>query len=91
MPIQLDPETKAQALASIKRLVREELEQEIGDLKADTLLRFFLEELGPVAYNRGVADAQRYVQDRALDLDGACHEEPFGYWKPAATKGRRGR
>ncbi len=90
MPIQLDPDVKAQALASIKRLVREELEQEIGDLKADTLLRFFLEELGPVAYNRGVADAQRYVQDRALDLEGACHEEPFGYWKLAGAK-RRGR
>ena len=90
MPISLDPDTKAQALESIKRLVREELDLDLGDLKADTLLRFFLEELGPVAYNRGVADAQRYVQDRALDLDGACHEDPFGFWKPTAAK-RRGR
>jgi uncharacterized protein (DUF2164 family) len=81
MPIELDPDDRAQALESLKRLAREELELEIGDLKADLLLRYFLEELGPVAYNRGVADAQRWVQDQAQDLEGACHETPFGYWR----------
>jgi uncharacterized protein (DUF2164 family) len=91
MPIELDPETRTQALASIQRFAREELDLDLGDLKADTVLRYFLAELGPVAYNRGVAGAQRYVQERLLDLDGACHEEPFGFWKPAGAKPRRGR
>ncbi len=72
---------KAQALDSIKRLVREELELDIG----------VLEELGPSAYNRGVADAQRFFQDRALDLDGTCHEEELGYRAAPTSKSRRGR
>jgi len=91
MPIDLEPDAKLQALASIKRFLLEELEQDVGDLKAGTVLQFFLEELAPVAYNRGVADAQRYIQDRAMDLEGACHEKEFGYWNKGADRPRRGR
>jgi uncharacterized protein (DUF2164 family) len=91
MPIALDPETKQQALASVKRFLLEELDLDVGDLKAGSVLQFFLEELAPLAYNRGVADAQRYVQDRAADLEGACHEKEFGYWNKSADRPRRGR
>jgi hypothetical protein len=31
-------------------------------------------------YNRSIQDAQAYFQDRALELDGACHQDEFGYW-----------
>lgn len=90
MPITLSPEVRGQALASIKRFFLEELEQDLGDLKAGTALEFFLSELGPTVYNQAVADAQRYMQDRALDLEGACHQEEFGFWREAnAKKGRR--
>jgi len=88
MPIVLSPDATAQALASIKRYAREELDLDVGDLKAGSLLEFFLKELGPTVYNTAVADAQRYMQDRALDLEGACHQEEFGFWAPPATKGR---
>jgi uncharacterized protein (DUF2164 family) len=91
MPIDLDPDARRQAIASIQRLFREELEQDVGDLKAGTVLEFFLRELAPTAYNRGVQDAQRYLQERALDLEGACHEDEFGYWKPAGSTGKRRR
>ena len=91
MAIQFDPDTRAQALDSIKRYAREELELDLGDLKADTLLRFFLEELAPSVYNRAVLDAQRYVQERALDLEGACHAPEFGWWAAAGARGRRQR
>ena len=88
MPITLPPDAKQQGLASIKRWLREELDLDAGDLKAGALLEFFLKELGPSVYNQAVADAQRYMQDRALDLEGACHQDEFGYWTPAG-KGRR--
>jgi len=88
MPITLTPDAKQQAVASIKRYLLEELDLDAGDLKAGSLLEFFLKELGPTVYNQAVADAQRYMQDRALDLEGACHQDEFGYWTPAA-KGRR--
>ncbi len=87
MSIVLDPDRKQQALASIQRFLREELDLDAGDLKAGTVLAYFLEELAPVVYNRAVQDAQRYFQDRALELEGACHADEFG-WSARQGKGR---
>jgi uncharacterized protein (DUF2164 family) len=90
MPVTLTPDAKQQAMASIKRYAREELDLDLGDLKAGAILEFVLREIGPTVYNQAVADAQRYFQERALDLEGVCHQEEFGFWKPPA-KGRSGR
>ena len=87
MAIKLSPDTTRQIRGSIKRYVAENLEQDIGDLKADSLLDYFLREIGPSVYNQAIADAQQYFQERAIDLEGVCFEREFGYWKtPAATK-----
>jgi len=80
MTIRLSKEIEQQATASIQRFFSEHLEQDIGDLKASLLLDFFLRELGPSAYNRGVADAQTRMQGHVADLDGTCHEPEFTYW-----------
>jgi uncharacterized protein (DUF2164 family) len=87
MAITLSAEAARQLRASVKRYVAEHLEQDIGDLKADGLLDYFLKEIGPTVYNQAIADAQQYFQSRALDLEGVCFEREFGYWKaPAATR-----
>ena len=52
MAITLSPETKKQLLASIKRYVAENLEQDIGDLQAGLLLDYFLREIGPASTTR---------------------------------------
>ncbi len=91
MTIALKPEVTQQALASIKRFFLEELEQDLGDLKAGTVLQFFLRELAPSVYNQAVRDAQGYMQERALDLEGTCHADEFGYWTTAPTRGGRRR
>ena len=41
----------------------------IGDLKAELLLDFFLESLGPPVYNQAIADARKFVQERIDDLE----------------------
>jgi uncharacterized protein (DUF2164 family) len=85
--ITLSPEAQQQLRRSIKRYVAENLEQDIGDLKADALLDFFVREIGPTVYNQAIADAQQYFQERAIDLEGVFFEREFGYWKtPAATR-----
>ena len=87
MAITLSPDAAQQLRRSIKRYVAEEFEQDIGDLKADALLDFFLKEIGPTVYNQAIADAQQYFQARALDLEGVCFAKEFGYWKaPADTR-----
>ncbi|MBS1817326.1 MAG: DUF2164 domain-containing protein [Acidobacteria bacterium] len=82
MSIELPPEKLKHLHASIKRYVAEELDQEIGDLKAGLMLDFVLKEIAPTIYNQAIADAQAYFQARVADLEGVCFEEEFGYWPP---------
>ena len=84
MAIKLSPETTRQLQASIKRYVAENLDQDIGDLKAGLMLDYCLKEIGAVVYNRAIADAQSYFQGRVADLEGVCYEKEFTYWEPAA-------
>ena len=81
MAIKLSDETSQRLMSSIKRYVSENMEEEIGDLKARMMLDFFLEEIGPSIYNKAIADAQAHMHDRIGDLDGSCYEPEFGYWK----------
>jgi len=90
MAITLSPDAKKQLRASIKRYVAENLDQDVGDLKADALLDYFLREIGPTVYNQAIADAQQYFQERAIDLEGVCFEKELGYW-PAPAPPRKGR
>ena len=84
--ITLSPDAKKQAIASLKRYVEENLDQQIGDLKADLLLDYVLRELGPTIYNRAIADAKDFFQERTADLDAVCYRKEFSYW----PKGPRG-
>jgi uncharacterized protein (DUF2164 family) len=78
--VTISDEARKQAVASIKRYFEEELEQEIGDLKAGLLLDYFLKELGPTVYNRAIADARAFFEERAADLDGVCYRAEFPCW-----------
>ena len=81
MAIEFSKEVEDRLLASIKRYFDENMDQEIGDLKARLLLDFCLEEIGPSVYNRAIADAQVCLTDKVADLDGFCYEREFSYWK----------
>ncbi|HEY5219856.1 MAG TPA: DUF2164 domain-containing protein [Gemmatimonadaceae bacterium] len=80
MAIELSPEATKQLRASITRYFAENLDQDVGDLKAALLLDFCLKEIGPSIYNQAIADAQAYFQARVVDLEGVCYEREFGYW-----------
>ena len=78
--VTLSDDATKQAIASIRRYFAEELDQDIGDLKARLLLEYLLKEIGPSIYNGAIADAQAYLRDRVADLEGACAEPEFAYW-----------
>ena len=90
MAIKLAPETTKQLQASIKRYFAENLDQDIGDLKAGLLLDYCLKEIGPSIYNQAITDARAYFQDRVADLEGVCYETEFSYWAGAGSV-RRGK
>ncbi len=85
MTIELSKEDRSQAIASIERWFEENRpgddDRPIGNVAASGLLSFFLEEVGPSVYNRGVADAQERMQARVAELDFEVHEDEFGYWR----------
>lgn len=79
-PTRIPDEARTRAVASLRRYVAEELDQEIGDLKADLFLRYVLEEVGPTIYNQAIADARRFFEERTADLEGVCYQDEFPYW-----------
>ncbi len=81
MPIELSQEDRRQAIASIERYCREHMDEPIGNVAAGGLLGFFLEEIAPSVYNRGVLDAQQRMLDRVNELDFEVHAHEFGYWR----------
>lgn len=81
MAIELDKDVRKEAIASIQRYFKQDMENEIGNIQAGALLGFFLEEIAPAVYNMAVQDAQERMQARVSELDIDCHEEAFGYWK----------
>ena len=81
MAVELAKEVRKQAIASLRRYFAEKMDEEIGDLRAELLLDFLLAEIGPSIYNRAVADAQSWFQDKTVDLDVAFHQPEFAYWQ----------
>jgi uncharacterized protein (DUF2164 family) len=80
MSIELTPQEHAEAMHSLKRYLSSELEQEVGDLRARLLLDYILKEIGPLAYNRGVKDAEEFFRKQIEDLPGTCFEQPLTFW-----------
>lgn len=58
MTIDISKESRAQAISSIERYFRENMEEPIGNVAEGGLLGFFLEELGPLVYNKAVSDVR---------------------------------
>lgn len=79
--IELSKEDRQQAIASIERYFLQHMDEKIGNVTAGALLGFFLQEIGPSLYNRGVADAQERLQMRVAELDFEVHEDEFTYWR----------
>jgi uncharacterized protein (DUF2164 family) len=85
----ISKQCRADAVASIQRYFDENMPESIGNLPAELLLNFFLEEVGPVIYNKAISDAQARVQQRVLDLGGELFADEFQYWARADAKRRR--
>ncbi|WP_204101452.1 DUF2164 domain-containing protein [Occallatibacter savannae] len=83
--LELDKQQRAAAISSLKRYFEENLDP-IGDLPAGLLLNFVLEEIGPVIYNRAIADAQTRLTQRVADLNGELYADELQYWPRADAK-----
>jgi uncharacterized protein (DUF2164 family) len=81
MAIDISKEARKEAIVSIERYFRENMEEPIGNIAAGALLAYFLEEIGPLVYNQAVTDVQERLQMRVSELDIEHHEDAFTYWR----------
>ena len=90
MTIELSRETQQVLTGSLQRYFKENMEEEIGNLTAGALLNFILAEVGPLVYNKAVADVQQRLQARIMEIDLEVYETEFEYWgkKDRPKKGK---
>ncbi len=89
MNIELSKQEREEAIASVQRYFRENMPEEIGQLGAGLLLSYFLEEIGPLVFNRAVEEAQQRLQLRLGDLGSELYLAPMQYWTQANRKRSR--
>jgi uncharacterized protein (DUF2164 family) len=74
MRIRLSDERRRQLLVAIQEHFEENFDESLSDFRAEGLLDFFVERLGPPLYNQGVADAVAFVRDKLVDIEGEVYE-----------------
>lgn len=89
MSIEISREARQEAAVSLQRYFRENMEEEIGSLTANALLGFFIEEIGPLIYNKAVSDVQDRLQARIMEIDTEVYAEEFQYWHKAGRAKRK--
>ena len=70
MEIKLSDVRKKEMIEEVQSYFRNEHDESIGDLKAEMFVEFFTEKLGPKIYNQAIDDANSFIQERLLDLEG---------------------
>lgn len=76
MKIVIEKERSKLMIEKVQIYVQKEFGESIGELRAGFLIEFFINELGPSIYNQGINDAQAFIQDKLIDLEGSlCLEE----------------
>lgn len=81
MNFKFEKDTEKHLLSSIKQFFREEMEEDIGDLKAMLVLDYFVKELAPSVYNQAIADARVYIEEKVSELDTIHYANELSYWK----------
>jgi len=84
--IELSAQVQKDAVASIQRYFDENMTEPIGDMPAGLLLKYFVDEIGPVIYNKAISDAQTRMAQRVDDLNGELFEDAFQYWPRVVAK-----
>ena len=74
MRIRLSQERRASLLRALKGYFTTEFDEPLSDFRAESLLDFLVEQVGPPVYNQGVRDAAGFVQAKLADIEGEIYE-----------------
>ncbi|HLR03997.1 MAG TPA: DUF2164 domain-containing protein [Virgibacillus sp.] len=65
---ELTKEEKDELTNTIHDYVQREHSEHFGNMEAMLLLDFFMENIAPIFYNKGVQDSHMYITDKLDDL-----------------------
>ena len=68
--MELSEERRSELVLRIQGFYQEQFDEDLSPFRAEHLLDFFLEALGPQVYNQAVQDARAFVQRKLEDLEG---------------------
>lgn len=74
MAIELDDGRRELLVARLRGFYQSEFDEDMSAFRAEQVLDFFLEALGPQVYNQAVQDARGFMMRKLDDLDGEVHE-----------------
>jgi uncharacterized protein (DUF2164 family) len=74
MTIEIEDERRDALTERIRSFHLEEFGEELSAFRAQALLDFFLDVLGPQVYNQAVQDARAFMLQRLEDLEGDVYE-----------------
>ena len=86
MSIELNDETNQSSRQSIQQFFEQEFDLSVGNLGAENILNFFLQEIAPCVYNQAVADAQNRISTQVMEVDAYIYQEEFTYWQNKKNK-----
>ncbi len=72
--IKFPADEKEHLVKKIQFYFDQELEQELGQFDAEFLLDFFAEEVGSFFYNRGLYDAQAFIEKKIESITEEIYE-----------------
>lgn len=70
MEIELEKDVRKILIEDLKRYYYNERDEDLGDLGAEILLDYIINNIGPYLYNKGIEDSYTYMNERVEDLLG---------------------
>ncbi|HIF06570.1 MAG TPA: DUF2164 domain-containing protein [Gemmatimonadetes bacterium] len=74
MTFEIDEERKERLISQLQEFFLDQFDEEISPFRAEQVLDFSSEALGPQIYNQAVQDARKYMQQQLDDLDGEVYK-----------------
>ncbi len=74
MAVRIDDVRREVLVSRLQGFYLKEFDEELSAFRAEQVLDFFLDALGPPVYNQAVQDARGFMLRALDDIDGEVHE-----------------
>lgn len=69
MTLSLETKRKTEICNSLKSFYKSEFDESLSDFRAEQLVDFMLNQIGPSQYNQAIQDARKFMSEKLDDLD----------------------